>query len=269
MNWKSPNLNVLGLDRNEKAVLLLLEIPMGIQQAARKSPIPRTTIGFTVNNLMGRNLIERIKFGKRFKYYSVSEEKIKHLLGKAVGGAVGNDSTSPLLSISNKKVSYYHGLTSITKLQIEFLSSFHDERVYAIQPNKSWLTLHSKVDDDHVIQVNDIIKSNKLIIEGIIEHDAYQHFKLANKNKKKFAALTKSFQDRMADYAFAPKGFLTGQVEMWIIKNTLMFLDWQEEVAIKITDQHVSNFLKDMFMITKEQGKRIDHNQSIREVLAT
>ncbi len=268
MNWKKFNLTVLGLDPNEKDILSLLETPMGIQQAARKSTIPRTTIGFTLKKLIERGLIEKIKAGKRFKYYSISSNKLKSILEASYPVQDEIDYTPPLsMTLSNKKVSYYQGLPSLQKLQIEFLSSHNDERVYAIQPDKSWLTLHSKVEDDHVIQVNDIIKNNHLIIEGIIEEGSYARFKNANKNKKKFASLAKSFENRMADYAYAPKGYLTDQVEMWLIKNTVIFLNWQEEVAIKISDAHVAHFLKDMFLITKEQGKRIDHNQSIRKIL--
>lgn len=264
MNWKNPQLHFLGLDSKEIEILMLLRDPLSIQNAARKCKIPRTTIAFVAKKLTERGFIEKVMIGKRYKYYSISEERFNIIL-ENISGSKKEYTPLTTQASSNKKVSYYQGLKNIIRLQADFLSSYKDERVYAIQPNKSWLSLHSKVDDEHVIHVNEIIRNNNLILEGIIEHDAYEHFKAAN--KKKFIKLARSFGDRMADYASAPAGFMTDQVEMWIIKDTAMFIDWREEVAIKIIDAHMVYFLHDMFKLVKGQGRKIDHNQSIREVL--
>ncbi len=269
MNWKNPALHVLGLDAKEKEILLSLRDPLSIQDLARKSPIPRTTLAYIIKKLVKRGFIEKVKLGKRHKYYSITQERLKSLLeGAHTMKIKTHNSTSPLIStLDSKKLFYHKGLVNIVRLQAEFLNSYENERVYAIQPNKSWLSLHSKVDDERVIHVNNIIRNNNLIIDAIIEHDAYQKFKKVTQSRKKFIRLTKSFGDRMADYVSAPKGYLTDQVEMWLIKNSALFIDWQEEVAIKIVDAHMVNFLKDMFLLTKEQGQKIDHNQAIREVM--
>lgn len=266
MNWKNPQLHFLGLDSKEIEILMLLRDPLSIQNAARKCKIPRTTIAFVAKKLTERGFIEKVMIGKRYKYYSISEERFNIIL-ENISGSKKEYTPLTTQASSNKKVSYYQGLKNIIRLQADFLSSYKDERVYAIQPNKSWLSLHSKVDDEHVIHVNEIIRNNNLILEGIIECDAYENFKKANQNKRKFVKLTKSFGDRMADYVSAPPGFMTDQVEMWIIKNTAIFIDWRKEIAIKIIDEHMVHLLYDMFKLAKGQGRKIDHNQSIREVL--
>lgn len=259
MNWKTPTLDILGLETKEKDILNLLRDPVSVQELASKSPLPRTSLAYTLNKLVERGFVEKIMLGKRYKYYSISNEQLKLRFEEAL--FMTNSGTA------GKKVSYHHGLKNIIRLQAEFLSSYKNERVYAIQPNKSWLSLHSKVDEERVIHVNEIIRNNNLIIDAVIEHDAYEHFKKANQNNKKFIKLAKSFGGRMADYKYAPEGFMTDQVEMWIIKNTIFFVDWREEVAIKIVDMHIAHFIKDMFLLVKKSGKKVDHNLAIRELL--
>lgn len=255
MNWKNPALHTLGLGQKEKEILTLLRDPLSIQELARTCSVPRTTGAYIIKKLIKRGLIEKVKMGKRYKYYSISQERFKLLL-------------EGIHTVENsKKISYVQGLKNITRLQSEFLSSYQNERIYAIQPNKSWSNLHSKVDEEQVIHVNKIIRNNNLIMDAVVESNAYDNFKKVNQSKRKFLKLAKSFGDRMADYASAPPGFMTDQVEMWIIKNTVIFIDWREEVAIKIVDAHITHFLKDMFLLTKEAGKKIDHNRSIREVI--
>ncbi len=268
MNWKNPRLRVLGLESKEKDLLTLLSDSLSIQDVSRKSPIPRTTITYMLKKLVERGLVEKVRFGKRYRYYSVPAGQLQAILGEATASPFDEPPTPSAGAVpsSTKKISNYRGLKNITQLQVDFLQSHRDERVYAIQPNKSWLSLHSKVSEDQVIRVNEIIRNNNLIIDAVIEHDAYENFRRANQSKRKFLALAKSFGDRMADYVSAPKGYMTDQVEMWIIKNTALFIDWREEVAIKIVDAHMAHFLKDMYLLTKEHGKKIDHNQAIREV---
>jgi sugar-specific transcriptional regulator TrmB len=269
MDWKNIKLLVLGLEKKEKDVLQLLKDPLSIQEISSRSPIPRTTIAYIINKLIKRGFVEKVKLGKRYKYYSIPQEKLRSFLEDAYSmGRNKDEYTSPHITpVSSKRVSCYQGLKNIIRLQAHFLSSYKNERVYAIQPNKSWLSLHSKVDEDRVIHVNNLIRNNNLIIDAVIENDAYENFKKANQSKRKFLKLAKSFGNRMADYASSPKGYMTDQVEMWIIKDTAIFIDWREEVAIKIIDTHVAHFLKDMFLLTKEQGRRIDHNKAIQDVL--
>lgn len=269
MDWKNTKLHILGLEKKEKEVLQLLKDPLSIQELSLKSPIPRTSIAYMVNKLVKRGFIEKVKLGKRYKYYSIPQEKLRSFLEDSCGLEKSkNEYTSPQTTpVSSKKVSCYQGLKNIIRLQADFLSSYKNERVYAIQPNKSWLSLHSKVDEERVIHVNNLIKNNNLIIDAVVESDAYLNFKKANQSKRKFLKLAKSFGDRMADYVSSPKGYMTDQVEMWIIRDTAIFIDWREEVAIKIIDTHMVHFLKDMFLLAKEQGRTIDHNFAIRELL--
>ncbi len=265
MNWKSPTLHILGLDAKEKRILSALADPLSIQDLAKKCPIPRTTIAYITNKLIKRGFIEKVRIGKRHKYYSISEENLKSQLESAY--QMRDAEQSGQEQMKNKKIVRVQGLDNVISVQADFLCSYRDERVYAIQPNKSWLSLHAKVDEERAIRVNDIIRSNNLIIDAILEHDAYATFKKANSNKAKFAKLAKSFGNRMADYVFAPKGYLTDQVEMWLIKDTVLFIDWREEVAIKLIDMHMAHFIKDMFALAKLHGRKIDHNQSIRNIL--
>lgn len=259
MNWKSPSLKILNLTDTEKEVLTLLKEPRSIQELANLSPVPRTSLAYTVNKLVERTFVEKILIGKRNKYYSIPAERLQVMLEDA----------SPRLGAKKQgtRIQNYTGIDTIYRIQAEMLSTVRNERVRAIQPNKSWTGLHAKVAPERVIHINNIIRNNNLIMDGIIERNAYTLFKQNNLNNPKWNRLAKSFGDRMADYIYAPHNYLTDQVEMWLVRNTILFIDWREEIAIKITDKHMSHFMQDMFTIVKETGARIDHNQAIRRVL--
>lgn len=272
MKWLKENLILFGLTREEGGILSELNDALSLQELSKKLPIPRTTIAYVLKGLLKRGFVFRMIVGKRYKFYALSPDQLHERVEKVVGlGTRKILGTNGLPSVSNaqsiKKIQYFNGLKDVMKAQEDFLRIHCDERIYAIQPNKSWAALHTKAGDEHVMKTNKIIKENRLILEGILEDDAYELFKRANQHKSDFAQLAESFSGRMADYIFAPKGYLTDQIEMWIIKDNVLFIDWIEEVGIKISDKHITNFLKDMFTLVKVSGKKIDHNQAIHRLI--
>ena len=55
--------------------------------------------------------------------------------------------------------------------------------------------------------------------------------------------------------------------ELWLFKSTTLLINWHEEVAIEITNQSMTPFLRDMFEFVKSGGKKIDHNKVMKGVL--
>lgn len=72
----------------------------------------------------------------------------------------------------------------------------------------------------------------------------------------------------MADYTVFPDNFFNHETEIWIFKTTTLIINWYEEVAIEITNAHMTKFFKDMFEFVKAGGRKLDHNKAIRELLS-
>jgi len=53
---------------------------------------------------------------------------------------------------------------------------------------------------------------------------------------------------------------------MWIFKDTTLIINWRQEVATEIRNSDITGFLRDMFDLMKNSGRKIDHNKLIREI---
>lgn len=145
-----------------------------------------------------------------------------------------------------------------------------DTRIKAIQSNKSWNTIVAKLPPEELIQFNQYVIDNNLIIDGILQGDYYDMYKeYLKKNPVASATETaKSLTGRMADYTLVPKQFFDVYSEIWIFQTTVIVINWNEEVAIEITNREIMSFLRDMFEFVKMGGTKVDHNKVMADILA-
>jgi len=102
----------------------------------------------------------------------------------------------------------------------------------------------------------------------MLNRSAYNAYKdEIKKDPEKHADMIKSLEGRMADYTVFSDEFFNYDSEIWIFKTTTLIINWNEEVAIEITNAKMTGFLKDMFEFLKEGGSKLDHNKAMRELL--
>jgi len=118
------------------------------------------------------------------------------------------------------------------------------------------------------IEFNEAIKKNHIILDGMLNRGAYNAYKEEiKKDPEKHADMIESLEGRMADYTVFSDEFFNYDSEIWIFKTTTLIINWNEEVAIEITNANMTGFLKDMFEFVKEGGSKLDHNKTMRELL--
>ena len=71
----------------------------------------------------------------------------------------------------------------------------------------------------------------------------------------------------MADYTLVPSEFFNVYSEIWIFSTTVIIINWHDEVAMEITNNQMMSFLRDMFEFVKIGGKKINHEEKLREML--
>jgi predicted transcriptional regulator len=272
MNWTNNALTFLGLSPLEMDVLDCLDIAKKHQGVATELEVPRTTIDFTVKRLVEKGLVIPIAYGRRFRYLALTEAELIHKLEHTVSVVRQTIKERKGAQVKISKASQftiYVGLNEILPAHARIVSMNPKERVFAIQPNKSWMNLHKKLSPTQLISFNNTIRENKIIIEAIIQENAYKLYKIFfKKDPDMLKGIAESFTGRMADYTLIPEQFLDHHAELWLFKTTVLFINWEEEVAIEIQNPDIMHFVKDMFEIIKGVGSKVDHNRVMRELLA-
>lgn len=271
MNWTNNALAFLGLSPLEMDMLDCLDLAKKHQDVAVELEVPRTTVAFTIRRLIQKGLVLPVPHGRRFRYIALTESELIHKLEHTVSEVrqTIKERKGAQVKISRaSQFTIYVGLNEILPAHARIVSMNPKERVFAIQPNKSWMNLHKKLSPTQLISFNNAIRENKIILEAIIQENAYKLYKVFfKKDPAMLKGIAESFTDRMADYTLVSEKLLDYHTELWLFNTTVLFINWEEEVAIEIQNPDIMYFVKDMFEIIKGVGVKIDHNKVMRELL--
>lgn len=106
-------------------------------------------------------------------------------------------------------------------------------------------------------------------MEGLIREDymdAYLAFYKDNKIVQK--NILKSFIGRSTDMTYVKNNILNSSMDLMIFNKTVVFMSWKDEIAIKIKNENIIQFMKEIFYLIKEDGKKIDQNEYYRKLLS-
>jgi hypothetical protein len=272
MNWTQDSYKILGLDKTEVSILNVLNTAKSIQDIAKDSKISRTGTVYCVNKIQSKGLITYIRLGKRKLYIAITEKELVNHLQQIVDtikiGDLNKKGVRVKISKENEFVIHV-GVKEIIPAYERISSINKNDRVKAIQHHDSWNELLKKVPSKQLQQFNQSLITNNIILDGILNEGAYDSYvtELRNDKSKEFRKSIESLTGRMADYTYFSDNFFKYNAEIWIFKNTTLIINWNEEVAIEITNHSMTNFLKDMFEFVKLGGKKINHNEAMKKIL--
>ena len=275
MNWHSKSLKILGLMDTEIEVLKSLSLAKSMQDIRRLTGLSRTGIKYVLLKLSEKEMVERVKIGKRFVYIAISKKELSQKLKDVVDeinievGTKGGGLTGARIKTSKENEFIIHvGSKEIIPAYQRIASINKGERIKAIQHHKSWMELTEKVSKDQLVDFNRSIIKNHLILDGMLNESAYDSYiEEIKKDPRKHKDTVESLSGRMADYTVFPNSMFNYNCELWLFKSTTLLINWHEEVAIEITNQSMTPFLRDMFEFVKSGGKKIDHNKVMKGVL--
>jgi len=271
MNWRANTLDILGLSETEMKILEVLSTARGVQEIANLTEISRTGVNYCLKILRGKNLVFVVKQGKRRLYVGAVPSQVSSKLQSAIDEltlASGDKKGARVKASKTSEFIIYSGIREIIPAHERIASMNKDERIRAIQPNKSWMNVHKKLGPRQLTRFNNAIKENGIIIDGILQADAYRKYgEFFRHDQESLDEVARSFSDRMADYTTVSEKFFNYNAEIWIYTDTVFIINWQEEVAIEIRNPDIMNFFRDMYEIVKESGQKIDHNQMMREIV--
>jgi len=211
--------NILGLKKGETSItetLVSAKNPLSVSELARISGVPRTTILPSLQRLAQRSLVTPIKIGKRNKW--ILSDKYPQ-----------NKST---IAYSSEKteVKVYKGSKAVFDVWRSLSRLPKYTRLYAIQSERSFNSAIAKGFDD-AVKVNENIRKNKIIMEGIV-HESWADNLSGAFGGSKATKLFESFVGRLADTEKLPDGFLDVDAELYFAKDTVYITNWTDEVIL-------------------------------------
>lgn len=272
MKWDDELLAFLGLSRTETKILEVLKTAKSIQEVAEETRVSRTGVAYSLSLLIKRGLAERHKRGKRHVYMGIEMSGLARKLERVSQGvyiAEGGVRGARIRTSKENEFIIHVGAKEIIPAYSRIASLNKNDRVRGLQHHRSYKEIVEKASSKLLAEFNNAIIKNDIILDGILNESAYKAYAEELKaDLKKFKGAVESLEGRMADYTVFPDNFFDYDAEIWIFKTTTLIINWHEEVAIEITNTNMTGFLKDMFEFVKMGGKKIDHNQMMREVLA-
>lgn len=273
MNWSNKSLSFLGLSKKEILVLEGFREVRSHTEVAETTHIPRTTIAFIGKQLLQKGLLLPVKQGKRFNYISLTEEQLRNRLLQTLGEmrATANERKGAQIRISKESEFTIHvGLNEVIEAYSRIAAFNKDTRIKAIQSYKSWITIVEKLGPEGLIRFNKYVRDNNLIIDGILQDKQYDWYGeyLKEHPQSESVNTAESLGQRMADYTLVPSEFFNVYSEIWIFRSTVIIINWNDEVAIEVTNDQMMSFLRDMFEFVKMGGKKINHEEYLRDMIS-
>jgi DNA-binding MarR family transcriptional regulator len=271
MKWNAEWLNILGLNKTEVLILEAISTAKNVLAIASETKLSRAGIKYSLDNLMAKDLVSPIRHGKRMLYMAIAEHELHKKLQETIDNLFIDSGTKKGVrirtSLQNEFIVHV-GIKEIIPAYERITSISKGERVKAIQSSKSWKDLLEKFSSKQLVRFNQAIIDNKIITDGILQRNAYKLYgEILKQDSQNLKESAQSLIGRMADYTFVPEQFFNEHAEIWLFKNTTLIVNWNEEVAIEITNADMTKFLSDMFEFVKMGGTKVDHNQAMRELI--
>jgi DNA-binding Lrp family transcriptional regulator len=255
----SEALDILGLTPSERRIIQTTsKMALNVSNIAASTKVPRTSLLYILNKLEKRKLIRRMRVGKRFFWKS----DIYKSMRKLSNIPASSFKSGPNYSSTNSGIVTYHGVNSILNIFEQMANLPKNSRVYGLEPDNSikYAIRKNKLSD--LLKVNENIKKNALIIEGIV-HEKSVSTVINELGVTKSRKLFQSFIGRLEDYVKIPDEFADVEAEVWIFNGSAYIINWNKEIAIEITDKDMTSIILAMFSCVKELGTRYSQNKKM------
>lgn len=270
MNWSDKTLKILGLSKTEKKVLATITTPLIVRDISGKSGVSRTGVNYCLKKLILGGYVKVQLHNRKKKYVAIDSSELATTLEECsqnLRNSLNLKKGIKVKAADKGEFNIYLGIEEIIPAYEKIALENRDTRVRAIQHHKSWKELVKKMPSQRLVKFNKAIIDNHIIIDGVLNEGAYSDYKREILSDPKLnKSLVESLGERMADYTIFPDKYFDYDAEIWIFKNTTLIINWKHEIATEIHNSDITKFIIDMFDLMKNEGRKINHNQLIREL---
>lgn len=266
----SEDWEVLDLtDAESKALWALIEHgTMSVSKTARQAQVARTTVDAALRRLQDRKLVRRVSVKGHISLWKVVRfDKAKHELLEAAlqfdRGSVKAKSQEIVGGIDAEEVgiTVFRGKHQIMRVYDRILNLSRAEHVWVIQGNKSAERVLNDFDKGYIQNFVEKFKKQKIIMEGVSGERVKKLFKKMDKK-----TLEASF-GKMIISSLLPDKYMDFDVDLFIIRDSVMFFDMEHEIVVIIRNKPIVEMLKTVTLFLRDSGETFNINEYIKNIL--
>ncbi len=265
-------IKLLGLTTKEKKLLAgLSATPINVSSLARTTKIKRTSLYSLLDHLSSRGLVSKTLQGKRWYWFATPAKQLQE---KFFSLAENHRTTSEvreheigIIASQDSEYKIYRGKNKLITIYTELANLPRHSRLYGIQPNISVGSVLKHLPDENLITINESFKKRNIIVEALLQEDFLTAYAGILKQKKPKKEILQSYGNRLAVTTYIPKATLNFDSEIIFYGNIVLFLNWQELVAIVIKNKDIVGIMKALFELAKLSGDRVDQNPHVEKLL--
>lgn len=259
---KNDEIN-LGLSKREAIIFSALEIceHATVTNLAEKTKIPRTTVSFLLKKLKRRGFVNKIAIKNHKKWRLVPRDELMKRLRKTIRSF--ESATDILGGISGNEIGIeaYQGKTNIKRAYRRMLGVGTNDRVYAIQGNKSAALSIEKLEKEYFYDLHKEFKNKKVIIEGVISESTLRLFQKLNIEE------LYSHLGRLVVAFIIPDEFIDFDMDIVFFGNSVFLVSVEKEIVLFIKNDSIVKAFKGLLLLAQNTGRKIDLNAHIKELI--
>ena len=266
--------NVLDLTDSESKILwaLIENGTMSVSKISRLAQVARTTVGSALKRLQDRKLVRRVSSKGHISLWRVARlDKVKNELLEVVAPfnrdsvkVKGQEIAGEIMGGIDAEevgIKVFRGKQQILSAYEQILNLSKTERVWVIQGNKSAVRALNDFDKGYIQEFVKSFKKHKIIMEAVNGECVKELLRQTDKK-----TLKASF-GRMIVSSLLHDKYMDFDVDLFIIRDSVMFFDMKNEIVVIIMNKPIVEMLKSISMFLKENGKKFDVNEYINSIL--
>ncbi|TAN58355.1 hypothetical protein EPN15_01330 [Patescibacteria group bacterium] len=263
MSLSGTDIKILGLSKKEATIFFELGTCVHITATdlAKKIKIPRTTTLFLLHKLQERGLAEKIPVKNHKEWGLTSREELIKKLRKTIRAFEASHNILGGIADNEIGIEVYQGKNNIKQAYRQILQVGVNDRIYAIQGNKSAALSLEKLEKEYFFDLHKQTKDKKVIIEGVISESTLRLFQKLNINE------LHSHLDRLIIAYIIPDEYINFDMDIIFFGNLLFLINMEKEIVLFIKNEAIVSAFKGMLLLAQSAGRKIDLNSHIKKLI--
>ncbi len=254
---------IMGLKNKDFDVLQCLKSGQGykVSQIARLIKQPRTTVGFSLNQLKRRGLVAKVRINNHYEWQKMATNNLESKFLKSWMWLAPDLLSNRTLLDHQIKIEFYRGIDSIKEIYKKILNISQNERVYTIQGLKSAACAHAKISPDYYFEFHQQFKNKRVILECVSGFGVLKLFEQLSQKE------LRSHYGRLVIAYLVPDELVEHDFDVAIFEDNVMIINVNEAIAILVKNSSIANLFKTIFSNLQDRAKKIDLNGYIKTLI--
>jgi len=256
-------IKLLGLTKNEKIVLSLLDEHNNPVSIAKKCKIPRATVYVTLEKLEKRGLIKQRKRLNKKHWEREQEEIIEKTILNVSKYLNFQEDIKNKISLKDKThIIIYRGEEEIMNQFSKMITQHSGERMLSLSGVMSGVAWGSLISSSNIDEMNKLIKDEKMITELVTSKQWFmEQINLFGND------WAKGFEGRTAVFNKIANEYLQYSSQLFILEDQVYLVSMQEGVFIEIKNSEIAKLILSMVRFIQDHSEILDGNAFLREVI--